>query len=274
MAFQSSFTHSVNSQGSTEDRQLIARWRREIDAFLGTFGSGLLSHNYLLALELSANLGLGLTVMNAPSSHDPSIAVRARHCLPEPARSVAENAVAVNADCQASQLLLPGNCRYTLRLRNRTYPGFTGAKTPATTSPYPGLTVQSYYGCPQPPFPPEDIHSWLLSDDISFWLSPMHNPHMIERLRETLARLEARFRVPLVPHVAEFLEHYMLHDGIKWSPVHLGVVLRDVPADLAARLLSGLGLKHFRYLAPYRPYGSIALVLDRSDRVETCILIP
>lgn len=281
MAFRSNITRLIEAHGSNEERQLIARWRREIDEFLGTFGADLVGRKSLLAFELSANLELGLTVIGTSRARQPSMAMRARQWLPEPARSVAEDAIAANVDCQVSQCLLPASCRYTLRVRNRSFSGFTAPSqnahpdnSPPPTLVHPGFAIQSHYGCPPAPFPPQAIHSWLLSDDISFWLSAMHHTQLMQQLRETTHRLETRFRASLVPHVAELLEHYTLINGTTWGPVRCGVVLRDVPADLATRLLSGSSMKRFRYLATYRPYKSVALVLDRSEQVERFILVP
>lgn len=259
MAFQSTITRLVETQGSNEERQLIARWRKEIDGFLGTFSPGLLARKSQLALEFPDTLGLGLTVKQDSSSSNPAIALRAREWLPESARAVAEEAASACADGQISLEVFSTTCRYTLLLPRQV------CRAPI---------VQSHYGCPAPPFPPEAIHAWLLSNDISFWLSSTHTPLLLEPLRETTARLENRFRVSLAPQVTELLEQHTWHDSQGWGPVRSGIVLRDVPADLVARLLSGSGLKHFRYLAPYRPYRLLALVLDRSERIEKYVLLP
>ena len=258
MAFQSTITHLVDTQGSYEERQLIARWRKEVDGFLGTFSPGLLDRKFQMALAFPDTLGLGLTVKQ-DSSSNPAAALRARDWLPEAARAVAEESTPACADSQTSLEVFPTTCRYTLLLPRRACRA---------------AVVQSHYGCPAPPFPAEAVYAWLLSNDISFWLSSTHTPLLLEPLREATARLESRFQVSLAPQVAELLEQHVWHDSQGWSLVRSGLVLRDVPANLAARILSGSGLKHFRYLAPYRPYRSLALVLDRSERIEKYVLQP
>lgn len=259
MVFQSNITHLVDSQGSNEERQLIARWRTEVDGFLGTFGSDLLAGNCLLAFEFSANLELGLAVRPA-TVPCPVIALRARRLLQEPLRTVAEQAAAASVDCQVSLHVSPAACRYTLHLDNQA--GRTG------------LPLQQHYGYTPPPLAPAAIHSWLLGDDISFWLTSKRTPRLEGRLKEATAQLENRFRVSLGTHPVEMLEQYTWTGRQEWSLMRSGLALHSIPADLAARLLSGSGLTHFRYLAPYRPYRLLAVTFDRSEQIEKYILLP
>lgn len=258
MVFQSSITRLVDSQGSNEERQLIARWRGEIDGFLGTFGSDLLSRKCLLAFEFSNHLGLGLTLRPA-AVPCPAFALRARRWLQEPVRTLAEQAAATNTDCQISLDVSPTACRYTLHLDNRTGSGFP---------------LQRHYGYAPPPFPPASIHSWLLGDEISLWLSSKSTARLGTRLEEARAQLETRFRVTLDSYPAEMLEQYAWVNGQEWSLVRSGVAFYNIPADLAARLLSGSGLTYFRYFAPYRPYSLFAVTLGQSGQVEKYILSP
>lgn len=257
MVFQSSITRLVDSQGSNEERQLIARWRREIDGFLGNFGDDLLAGKCLLVFEFSNNLELGLTVRPAITPC-PTIALKARRWLQEPIRTLAEQAAA-NVDCQISLHVTPVACRYTLHLDNRAGSGFP---------------LQQHYGYLPPPFPPASIHSWQLSDDISFWLSSKRLPSLKGRLKEATSQLETRFRVTLGTLPAEMLEQYTWTDAQGWNLMRSGLALYDIPAELAARLLSGSGLKHFRYLAPYRSYRLLAVTYDRSGQIERHVLLP
>lgn len=258
MVFQSSITRLVDSRGSNEERQLIARWRREIDGFLGSFGEDLLAGKCLLAFAFSDNLELGLTVRPAVTPC-PTIALKARRWLQEPISTLAEQAAAGNVDCQISLDASPAACRYTLHLDNR-----AGSSFP----------LQQHYGYRPPPFPPASIHSWLLGDEISLWLSSKRLPSLAGRLQEATSQLETRFRVTLGTLPAEILEQYTWTNGQGWNLTRSGLALYDIPADLAARLLSSSGLKHFRYLAPYRSYRLLAVTYERSGQIEKYVLLP
>lgn len=258
MVFRSNTTRLIDTRGSREERQLVARWRREIDSFLAVFGEDLLSGRCLLAFELSGQLELGLTVRPAMSPC-PTLALKARRWLQEPIRTLAEQAATSNVGCQLSLHVSPERCRYTLHLDN-----------PVAG----GLPLQRHYGYSPPPTPPSAIHSCLLGDDISYWLSSKRAPHLAGLLTATRTSLESRFHISLGTYPAEMIEQHTWRGDQGWGLVRYGLALYGLPPEVSTRLLSGSGLRHFRYLAPYRAYRLLAVGFDRSGHIEKYVLLP
>ncbi|MFZ5755735.1 MAG: hypothetical protein ACOY3X_02405 [Pseudomonadota bacterium] len=245
MSFHSSITRLVDTRGSSEERQLVARWRPEIESFLGAFQEGIRKDYQSLEIGLEEGLVLKLVVKRFRM---PPVAGLARIAgtLPGLAGACAREVLRAGYDFHVGLRIQADRCHRELYIydRNREFTRFLETQVPLPPRPE-GASVVTAYGIDE-------------QDGVSAYLTVRKNPRVAAQLPLIGQKLEQELRVPLGARVKDLWEHLRLQDG-RWQPGKFGIELHDLDLQLATRIISHYRPPHFGYLVPLAEYASIVI---------------
>lgn len=246
MTFQSTVTRLVDSRGTTEERQLIARWRPQIEDFLQPFSEDILRDNNRLEIGLENTLALKLIVKRA---YLPPVRglVRLADSLGGLAGICARETLRAGYEFHVGLRVQPDRCDREIYVydRNREFTAFLGRHVKLPPTPE-GAQKIAFFGIDE-------------GRGISAYLSTGKNPRVaavLPVLREKLQR-ELRYR-GLEEHVANLWEHVRLEDD-RWVSSKYGLELVKIPLTLATRIISHYRPPYFGYLVPFAEYESIII---------------
>lgn len=246
MEFRSSITHLIDTYGSSQERQLIARWREQIEAFLQAFAEDILRDHGRLEIGLENALVLKLIVKR---THLPPVQGLARIAedLGGLAGVCAREVLRAGYNFHVGLRVEPDRCDRELYVydRNREFTAFLSlhARLPPTPG---GAEHIAFYGIDE-------------ARGISAYLGTRKNPRVAGLMPTLAEKLRDELRAPgIETHLANMWEHIRLEEG-RWVSSKFGLELIKIPLTLSARIISHYQPPHFRYLVPFADYESIVI---------------
>lgn len=235
----------VDQKGSLEERQIVKRWKPDIDKFLAPFLNGIRRGEQSLEIGLENRLTLKLVVKRHKYPPVLGLGLLA-DSLPEPMASVARLTVDRQLDHHFGIRVDATRCHRELYVYDpdRLVAQLLATRFDLACPPPPGLTVTAF-GIDE-------------RAGLSAYFTDVRNPAVANLKGQVLGMLQKELRIDLEGCFSGTWEHQRWAEG-RWTPVKVGIELQNVPVEVATRVISHYRPPHFRYLVPFRAYRSLVI---------------